>query len=151
MSNHTSPRQRMNPSAPSPASSTEPLRLTREDAVAFFSALFRGEHHIPSGSGKRARGADGVTPHGLGWCVLDDSTDWATFDFPELTRLVFLAHDRCLRVEVTPARNGKLKIAIWRREREGAQSRRHPTLEKAVEAWRATEGRQDPADAIGGA
>ena len=134
----------MNPSAPPPASPTEPLRLTREDAVA----LFRGEHHIPSGS---RRGADGVTPHGLGWCVLDDGTEWATFDFNDLTRLVFLAHDRCLRASVTPARNGKLKIAIWRREREGAHSRRHPTLEKAVEAWRATEGRQDPADAIGGA
>ena len=138
----------MNATLPPPASPTEPLRLTREDAVAFFSALFRGEHHIPNGS---RRGDDGVTPHGLGWCVIDDGTNWATFDFNELTRLVFLAHDRCLRVEVTPARNGKLKIAIWRREREGAQSRRHPTLEKAVEAWRATEGRQDPADAIGGA
>ena len=128
----------MTPSAPPPVSPTEPLRLTREDAVAFFGALYRGEHHIPNGS---RRGADGVTPYGLGWCVDDDSTDWATFDFSELTRLVFLAHDRCLRVEMTPARNGKLKIAIGRREREGAQGRRHPTLEKAVEAWRATEGR----------
>ena len=128
----------MTPSAPPPVSPTEPLRLTREDAVAFFGALFRGEHHIPNGS---RRGADGVTPYGLGWCVFDDGTDWATFDFSELTRLVFLAHDRCLRVEMTPARNGKLKIAIGRREREGAQGRRHPTLEKAVEAWRATEGR----------
>ena len=128
----------MTPSAPPPVSPTEPLRLTREDAVAFFGALYRGEHHIPNGS---RRGADGVTPYGLGWCVDDDSTDWATFDFSELTRLVFLAHDWCLRVGVAPARNGTLKIAIWRRERDGAQSRRHPTLEKAVEAWRATEGR----------
>ena len=64
-------------------------QMSKEAAVEFFGAFFLGEHHIPGE----------VKPWGLGWCVSCPGT-LATFDFDGLTRLVFLAHDRCVRAEV---------------------------------------------------
>lgn len=108
--------------------------LTRDEAIAFFSAFYGGEHHIPAG---KHTGSIGVKAWGVGWTVTDDSGSLASFDFDGLTRLVLAAHDQCIRVEVSPA--GKaLRIAIWRRQREGAMSSRHPTIEQAIEMHRRT-------------
>lgn len=124
------------------------LRMTKEEAVAFFSEYYGGAHHFPFG---------GVREYGHGWHVVD-ATALATYDFTQLTRLVIMAHDKCVRVEVSayaphededvaplddngepperwfPAR--ALTIAIWPRRREGNFSERHPTLEHAVQAYR---------------
>ena len=107
--------------------------MTHDEAVAFFSALFRGAHHIP---GSRYKGAN-VKPYGVGWCVLTHQ-DLSTYDFDVLTRLVFLAHDRAVRVEVSAAMR-YVRIAIWQRRREGDIGHRHPTIEQALESWRQTE------------
>lgn len=79
----------------------------------------------------------------------------ATVDDDSLTRLVFLAHDECLRVEITGPRTGDddeddddrenltepptgygFQIKISPRQREGEFYEVHPTLEQAVEQWR---------------
>lgn len=61
----------------------------------------------------------------------------STFDFNELTRLVFLAHDRCIRVEIQPQSNRYLKLLFHpRKSRDGRMTERHPNLEQAVELWR---------------
>lgn len=62
----------------------------------------------------------------------------ATWDFQDLTRLVFLAHDFCIRVEITPA--GPKGVWLWFhwRKREGDMAERHPTLEQAVQSFRET-------------
>lgn len=65
-------------------------------------------------------------------------TDLATVDFPMLTRLVFLAHDHCIRVSVRPCNGSHLTLLFHPRKREGAYSERHPTLEHAVADWRRT-------------
>lgn len=58
----------------------------------------------------------------------------ATFDNNTLTRLVVLAHDRCVRVEIAPAGPSCVAIKLHaRRCREGDSMVRHPTMEKAVE------------------
>ena len=63
----------------------------------------------------------------------------STFDFSSLTQLVFLAHDHCIRVELSAVSKQSYKIIFHPRDlREGSSMARHPTLEKAVELWRKT-------------
>jgi hypothetical protein len=99
--------------------------LTLAEATSFFSEFYQGEHHIP---GK-------IKPYGDGWVVNHDRGGIATYDYDQLTRLVFMAHERCVRVEVSPSSPRHLKIAIWKREREGTFSVRHPDLQTAIEKF----------------
>lgn len=100
--------------------------MTEQEATDFFSELYMGKHHIPRG---------GVRPFGNGFSV-NHIGDLSTFDFDKLTRLVFLAHDRCIRVEVSNSGPRMVKISIWKRQREGSMWQRHPTMEQALEQWR---------------
>lgn len=111
--------------------------MSYEEAVTFFSAFFRGEHHIPHGD--RHTGREGVKAYGDGWLV-HATGDLATWDFDGLTRLVFLAHDYGYRASVEGIGPGRVRIAIWKRGREGRMSHRHPTLAQAVEAWNTRHG-----------
>lgn len=101
--------------------------LTKEEATAFFSEFYRGEHHIPGFEPK---------PFGPGWHVKHDRGELSTFDFSDLTRLVIMAHDYCYRVGLQAHAKNTITIAIWKRDREGSISRRHPTLEQAIETLR---------------
>jgi hypothetical protein len=60
----------------------------------------------------------------------------ATFDFDALTSLVFLAHDHCIRVSISPLNMRFMEATFFPREREGSMSQRHPTLELAVNSYR---------------
>lgn len=55
----------------------------------------------------------------------------STFDDNDLTRLVVLAHDRCIRVQVAPCMR-YLEIMLHPRERTGGLSYRHDTIEDAI-------------------
>ncbi len=100
--------------------------MKRENAEAFFSEVFGGRHHIP---GK-------LKEWGPGWAVTTHG-ELATYDFDALTRLVFLAHDRCVRVSIRPASPMHLRIIVHQRQREGPFCSRHPTLEQSIERLRA--------------
>jgi len=64
-------------------------------------------------------------------------TSMSTFDFDMLTKFVILAHDRCIRVEIAPYNFKNIKIRLHKRDgREGSMSRRHPTIERAIEKLR---------------
>lgn len=106
---------------------TESKHLTKEEATAFFAEFYQGEHHIPKG---------GVKEFGYGWMVEHDRGELATYDGNSLTRLVLMAHEKCIRVGVSPLGKTTLEIAIWKRQREGCMSERHPTLEQAIESFR---------------
>lgn len=96
-----------------------------EEAEIFFSKFYLGKHHIP---GK-------IKPFGDGWCV-NNYGSLATFDNNQLTHLVFLAHDECVRVQIQHSGPGMVKICIWQREkRTGRMFERHPTIEEALEKW----------------
>jgi hypothetical protein len=100
--------------------------LTQEEATAFFAELYMGEHHIPAE----------IKKWGPAWCI-NDHGDLSTYDFNMLTRLVFLAHDKCYRASVMNSGPRMVKIAIWKRkQREGNICERHPTIEEALEKWR---------------
>jgi len=99
--------------------------LSKEEATVFFAEFYRGEHHFPTE----------IKKFGEGWSMIHTGS-LATFDFNELTRLVFLAHDRCIRAEISQGGPNRLGIAIWKRERGGSMYERHPTIEQAVDEWR---------------
>lgn len=61
----------------------------------------------------------------------------ATFDFDDLTRLVFLAHDLCVRIMLMPCNQQLMDLVFFpRNSRDAGMSARHPTLEEAVRDWR---------------
>jgi len=63
-----------------------------------------------------------------------------TWDFDGLTRLVFLAHDHCIRVGIRPCNPQKVKVIFYPRAGRGeGMSLNHPRLEQAVERWRANQ------------
>lgn len=100
--------------------------LTKEEAIEFFADFFGGDHHFPGP----------VKEFGNGWCISGLLGDLGTYDFNQLTRFVIACHDKCYRGSVMAAGPNKLKLAIWKRQREGSMSKRHPTIEQAIEKYR---------------
>lgn len=61
----------------------------------------------------------------------------STYDDRSLTRLVFLAHDMALRVEISPHSRQNVMIRIHPREHAARELwTHHPTIEQAVAHWR---------------
>lgn len=102
--------------------------MEKQIAIDFFSEFYYGEHHIPNE----------IKPCGYGWMVNHDRGSLSTYDFNQLTRLVLMAHEKCIRVEVNPIRNGILQIKLHQREKEGTIMTSHPTIEKAISDFRKT-------------
>jgi hypothetical protein len=93
------------------------------ECAQMFADVVGGFHHV---------GGD-FKPFGDGLRVSSYSGRWATFDFSGLTRLVVLAHDRMIRVEVSPSGPRMVAFNMWKRHtREGSMSERHPTIEEAI-------------------
>lgn len=107
---------------------TQRKELTHQEAIDFFSEFYGGEHHIP-GYEVKANGP-------FCWTVNHNRGGLSTFDFNHLTRLVVMAHDKCIRVDLIPIRNGIMQISISNRKREGSIWERHPTIEEAIEKIR---------------
>jgi len=105
------------------------IPLPKEEAVDFFSVLFCGKHHIPD-PGVRANQGGGFYVNVRGGVF------WASTDFDNLTRLVFLAHDRCLRAQID-AKGFYIRVTIWKRDPAATSyAEGHPTLEQAAAKWR---------------
>jgi hypothetical protein len=97
------------------------MQLTKEEATQFFSIFYGGEHHFPSK----------IKEEGYGWRIIHNR-DLSTFDAIYLTKLVLMAHKYCIRVSVDTYGINRMKISIWKRQREGVLSMRHPTIEQAI-------------------
>lgn len=100
------------------------------DGICLILDWVQGAHHL---TGK-------ITACGYGNGVEYNATvELSTFDFGRLTNLVFLAHDRCIRVEIQPNSSSRLKILCHKRKgRRGMFAERHPTIERALRQWRLT-------------
>jgi hypothetical protein len=108
--------------------------LTQQEAIAFFADLYFGEHHIPA---RGCCGAHGVKKWAPGSYYVNHYGDMATYDYDFLTRLVFLAHDRCFRASVQNSGPRLVKVIIFKRDRNAASMcERHPTIEGALAEWR---------------
>jgi hypothetical protein len=99
--------------------------LTREEAENFYAQLFFGLHHLPNEIKEFGYGFAVATNYGM-----------ATYDFNQLTRLVVLAHDMCIRCEIIPRGMNRMLIAIWKRKRDGGISKEHPELEAHIQSIR---------------
>ena len=109
-------------------------RLTKADMTeaqrACFDLLcdvFHGEHHAP----------ERIYAFGRGIKCNAESHRLSTFDFDYLTRLVVLAHDACVRVEIVSSGPGRIGLVLHKRAgRTGSSYDRHPTIEEAIERVR---------------
>ncbi len=103
-----------------------------ERVAELLGELFGGLYHLDLKSINRA-----------GWS--DDryieisfySNGMSTFDFDDLTRLVFLAHHLAIRVVIKPCNMHYLRLAFSPRGRKGDLYIRHPCLDEAVENFKA--------------
>lgn len=79
----------------------------------------------------------------------------STYDWNLLTRLVVLAHDRCVRIEVSAKlvkgsyegdeyESPELVLLFHKRERGGDWYHGHPTMEEAIKTIRERGGRPEP-------
>lgn len=60
-----------------------------------------------------------------------------TWDFSHLTNLVIMCHETAIRLELIAAAPNYLRLVFYRRKRQAeATSKRHPTIEEAVERVR---------------
>lgn len=92
------------------------------------SDLFGGPHHLDA---KVSPSAD----NGIRLNIY--IPQMSTFDGNRLTRAVFMAHDRCIRLELCPSGPNLIKFLLHKREcREGGMSLRHPTLAQALADYR---------------
>lgn len=83
---------------------------------------FGGEHHL-----------EPVYIHGRGLRTSSWGGKLATFDFDYLTRLVLLAHERCIRIEIVQGGPNRVGIVAHKRHaREGDMAVRHPTIDQAI-------------------
>ncbi len=65
----------------------------------------------------------------------------ATYDGNELTALVIEAHEAPVRLEINAGGPRRLKLGFSPRSRKAVELwGRHPTIEQAVQEWRATRG-----------
>lgn len=89
--------------------------------------LYLGIYHL---NPKSLRKVDWTNDVWIGVTVRDGLGTW---DYNDLTRLVILCHDRMLRCQIDGLAPGYLRLAFHKRtQREGANSKRHPTIEQAV-------------------
>ncbi|MCD0155981.1 hypothetical protein [Deinococcus sp. 6GRE01] len=97
--------------------------------------LALGLYHLPKGALYSTNWSD---THHIEVSLENGYVTLCTVDSNFLTRLVFLAHDYGMRVEIRPRTFSHLTLMFWQRHlREGRTSERHPTAEQALAAHRA--------------
>jgi len=100
--------------------------MTKKEAIEFFAEFYGGEHHIPGE----------IFEDDSGWRI-SHCGSLATFDSNALTRLVIMAHDKCIRTCISGCNHNHIKISIWNRNSEGTCIMdSHPTIEQALKKWR---------------
>lgn len=105
--------------------------------VAELLERWQGLHHMESSAMKKVNWSNTLYQTVVLSSIGTPGGALATFDFDDLTRLVFLAHDLCIRVSIEPCNPKHLRLMFHpRRERDGGMSIRHPTIETALERWR---------------
>lgn len=103
------------------------MSAEQKECYEMLCDLALGEHHL--------HGI--VRAYGRGIHINSRFNGLATFDFDGLTRLVLLAHDRCIRAEIAPSGPGMIGITLFKRpKRTGSGFERHPTIEEAIEMFR---------------
>lgn len=111
-----------------------------KNVAQIIGTVWRGIYHLPQGSyiHERTKWDD---PTFIRVVIPDNGL--ATWDFDNLTKLVVLCHDYCIRVQIDCAGMKNINLRFHRRKgREGGMAERHPTIEQAIHDpennWRPT-------------
>lgn len=94
--------------------------------------LFQGIYHLDD---DKLKAVDWASNHhiefALGWTAL------STYDNSLLTHLVLMAHQRAIRVQISPRSNKYLSMVFHSRKSgmEHEWHERHPTIEEAIAAF----------------
>lgn len=102
-----------------------------KDAADLLGELFYGIYHLDT---KALAKVEWNNAHWIEFSL--GHKNLATFDFDELTRLVFLAHHLSIRISIEASTHNYLKLTFHRRERIGGMSVRHPFLDDAVRSFK---------------
>lgn len=97
--------------------------------------LYRGIYHIQS----QALKVDWQHTQLIEIVLRDDN--FSTYDSDGLTRLVFLCHERDLRVSIRGAANRYLRLQFVEVTKNGFFHEGHPTLEEAITNWEKSQKR----------
>jgi hypothetical protein len=100
-------------------------------ASRVLAKVYKGLHHCPK-IHKFNEGRE------FEYWEVNDWRDLATYDSDELTRLVFAAHDECIRASVVSSGPNMVKIRLHNRtvRTGGSFWTRHPTIEDAIIKFR---------------
>lgn len=111
---------------------TRPMSDLGRAAADLLGDVFLGIYHIDT---KLFRQVDWSDEQ----CIfVPINSSLCTVDFDHLTRLMVLAHDRMLRVELKGRSRGWLSVGVWQRNsRTGSVWQRCPTLEEHAMQLRA--------------
>ncbi len=93
-------------------------------------SVFAGIYHLDTAALRRVDWMDGYV------IKINLRVSLATFDMDHLTALVFECHARALRLDMSGAGPGLLRLLFHERVRVGSRSKRHPSLGQAVVAFR---------------
>lgn len=112
--------------------SSDRISKLGERVAALLDDFYAGIYH---GDDAYLRKADWTNPD---WIEVRHHGSMSTYDSDSLTRLVFLAHDYALRIELQAIKGpyGGLAMIFYNRVRDGDLFHRHPSLESAVSEWR---------------
>jgi len=95
------------------------------ECMQFLGDLFYGFHHMD---------VERVKEWGTGIAYNTSHSGFSTFDYDGLTRIVLMAHKRCIRVEIAPSGPGLIKLVLHKRYgKVGSMSERHPDLSELIE------------------
>jgi len=113
----------------------EKMSTLAEKVLIIISKLYRGLHNAPYGF------LDKFPIKETFYIPFELKGTLATTDFNTLTRLVFMAHDLAIRVEIQSTRKHCTLIYFHERvhqhkDEKFESTRHHPTLEQAIEWWR---------------
>lgn len=104
---------------------TEPSELGIKTAI-ILTKLFQGMHHVPVSQIKKINWKSEFN------IPFSYFASMSTFDDNLLTRLIILAHEYCVRVEIKACNFHYFTIQFSKRTgREGPSHDRHPTVEQA--------------------
>jgi len=99
----------------------------QRDCYRMLCDLYDWPHHLPYPNVKPCE--EGI--------AISVSAGVATYDVGLLTRAVFMAHDRGIRLEIGSSGPGLIELILHRRRRRtGPTWDRHPDLDEAVKAWK---------------
>lgn len=100
-----------------------------EEVANLMGELASGLYHIEG-----ITRADWNAIHTITVTIRDEK--FSTYDSDWLTRLVFLCHERDVRVSMKAAAFKYFRLIFTKVTKEGFFREHHPTLEEAIKAWR---------------